>query len=245
MRRPFIGLPTTTDPTRGDFFLRREYAEALHKVGATPVYLPLIPDIDYIRHVIAECDALMLTGSRSDVDPRRYGTPRHPRLRTVDPRRDEMDALLLQASEERRIPVLAICYGIQSLNVYRGGTLIQDIPSQVENPVPHEAPQGSAIAHHDIEIKPDSILVELAGSCRARVNSRHHQAVDRPGHDLEPIAWAPDGVIEAVLNTAGAQLILGVQWHPELSYDEDPFSRRLFAWFVAEAKRGRQSVGQR
>jgi putative glutamine amidotransferase len=236
MKRPLIALPTRLDPEAGNFYLRRQYAEALYQSGATPIYLPLIPEPDYISDLMGRCDGIVLTGSHSDVDPARYGREPHPKLGPVIWQRDEVDTLLLKMAEGMNVPVLGTCFGMQSLNVYRGGTLIQDIPSQVESAIQHE--QGAPLGppSHNVEIKPDSILAQLAGEHHVRVNSHHHQAIDCVGQGLEPIAWAPDGLIEAVINTASPQLILAVQWHPELSFEVDEFSRELFVWFVRQVE---------
>lgn len=234
MKRPLIALPTRLDLEAGNFYLRRQYAEALYQCGATPVHVPLIPEPDYISDLMDRCEGIVLTGSHSDVDPRRYGQRPHPQLGPVIWQRDEVDMLLLKEAEDRSLPVLGTCFGMQSLNVYRGGTLIQDIASQVEGALEHEQEAPTGLPWHSIQIKPDSILAQLAGECQVMVNSYHHQAIDRLGQGLEPIAWAPDGIIEAVVNTASAQLILAVQWHPELSFEVDPLSRKLFAWFVRQ-----------
>jgi putative glutamine amidotransferase len=154
----------------------------------------------------------------------------------VVPKRDETDMMLLAAAEARRLPVLAICFGIQSLNVYRGGTLIQDIPAEVQGSLKHMQGDIFTRRSHSINITEDSLLAKLAGGTRAAVNSHHHQAVAIVGRDLEPIAWAPDGVIEAVINTRSDQFVLGVQWHPEVNWNEDPLSRAIFDHFVSVAR---------
>ena len=144
--------------------------------------------------------------------------------------------MLLAAAESRNLPVLAICFGIQSLNVYRGGTLIQDIPSEVKEPLKHM--QGDVFwrRSHSINITEDSLISKLAGSTNTVVNSHHHQAIDVVGRDLEPIAWAPDGVIEAVINTRSDQFVLGVQWHPEVGWQDDHLSQAIFKHFISAAR---------
>jgi putative glutamine amidotransferase len=129
--------------------------------------------------------------------------------------------------------VLAICYGIQSLNVYRGGTLVQDIPTEVKGALKHMQGEVFWRRSHSINITDDSLLAKIAGSTTITVNSHHHQAIDIVGRDLEPIAWAPDGVIESVINTRPGQFILGVQWHPEVSWQSDPFSQAIFRHFIS------------
>jgi putative glutamine amidotransferase len=186
--------------------------------------------------VISKVDAICLSGAVNDVDPLLYGHEPKPGLGPVVPKRDETDMMLLAAAEARRLPVLAICFGIQSLNVYRGGTLIQDIPAEVQGSLKHMQGDIFTRRSHSINITEDSLLAKLAGGTRAAVNSHHHQAVAIVGRDLEPIAWAPDGVIEAVINTRSDQFVLGVQWHPEVNWNEDPLSRAIFDHFVSVAR---------
>jgi putative glutamine amidotransferase len=128
--------------------------------------------------------------------------------------------------------VLAICFGIQSLNVFMGGTLIQDIPSRVQSGILHSQPDAGYA--HAVDIEAGSLLEQLAGSQTAMVNSTHHQALERVGEGLDVIARAPDGIVEAVSGAGGEQWVLGVQWHPEKSYDYDEFSRKIFGAFLAQ-----------
>lgn len=231
-RRPLIGIPMRYDWTQEFFYLRRTYAEAILGAGGAPVYIPLEPDPDYLEPLVDRLDGIMLSGSNSDVDPLRYGANPHPRLGQVLPMRDATDALLLQLAEDRSIPLLCICYGLQALNVHRGGTLIQDITSQVDGAIQHQQ-DGFYVRHaHTITISDGTLLSELAGSASAIVNSHHHQAIERLGANLTPIAWAPDGVIEAVVDETRDQWILGVQWHPEVGWQSDALSRGIFATFV-------------
>lgn len=240
MKEPLILLPMRWNPAKETFYLRRHYAEAVFESGGIPVYVPLIPDESYIDQLASRADGIILTGSQSDIDPARYGQQRHPRLGDVHEQRDEVDMLLLKSAERRHLPVLGICFGMQSLNVYRGGTLIQDISDQLGSQIEHEQSMPYDHPSHRVALSADSILAQLAGTTVVRVNSLHHQAVDRIGHGLQPIAWAPDGVVEALVNTVPGQFMLAVQWHPELSFAADPFSRRLFAWFIEQVKEVRQ-----
>ncbi|HEU4390124.1 MAG TPA: gamma-glutamyl-gamma-aminobutyrate hydrolase family protein [Blastocatellia bacterium] len=234
--RPVVAIPCRYDFKTHYYNLREGYPEVLFASGATPVLLPLIPERAFIDSALDRVDAILLSGSDSDVDPLRYGREPKPKLGPVVPRRDETDMMLLAAAEARRIPVLGICFGIQSMNVYRGGTLIQDIPTEVKDPVKHE--QGDVQPRHDhsVTFTEGSLLARLAGSTRAAVNSHHHQAVENVGKDLEPIAWAADGVVESVINTRPDQFMLAVQWHPELGWQTDPLSQAIFRHFVEVAR---------
>jgi putative glutamine amidotransferase len=238
-KRPFIIIPTRLDLDKPDFYLKRYYSDAVYAARGTPVLVPLIPDPGYIEELVSRSHGVVLPGSNSDIDPTRYGQGPHPKLGSVVKAREEVDQLMLAAAERRGLPVLAICFGLQSLNVYRRGTLIQDIPSQIETNIQHEQwrneiPYGQP--SHNIKILDGSLLAELARGAAARVNSHHHQAIDRLGQGLEPIAWASDGIVEAVVNTASEQFILGVQWHPEAMVDVDDLAKRLFESFIAQAR---------
>src|SRR3954468_10274914 len=135
--RPLIGVSMRYDWRDEFFYLRETYAAALYGAGGIPVYIPLFPEREYLEPLVDRLDGVVLAGSNSDVDPLRYGADPLPKLGDVLPRRDETDALLIAIAEERSLPLLAICYGLQALNVARGGTLIQDIESQVPNPIMH------------------------------------------------------------------------------------------------------------
>lgn len=234
MRRPIICVPTRIDPGAPRFYLRRNYTDALHASGATPFLVPLIAEENYINDIVGRVDGIVLSGSNSDVDPRLYDQEPHPGLGHVVAERDRVDQLLLRAAEARHLPVLAICYGIQALNVYRGGTLYQDIVAQIPGAIKHEQGEPYEPPTHGIVAEERSLLAELAGRLDPRVNSHHHQAIDRMGRGLRPIAWAKDGVIEAVIDQADDHWMLGVQWHPEASAAMDDFSRAVFDYFVRE-----------
>ena len=151
-----------------------------------------------------------------------------------------MDMLLLETAFRRRIPVLAICFGIQSLNVFCGGSLIQDIPTSVNTSIRHSNPESRDAPVHSIHIRSGSVLEEIAGGTEIVVNSTHHQAIERSGKNLDIIARAPDGVIESVAGMSRKHWILGVQWHPEKSFSGDDFSRRLFEFFLARCRAVRE-----
>ncbi|HEX8089393.1 MAG TPA: gamma-glutamyl-gamma-aminobutyrate hydrolase family protein [Blastocatellia bacterium] len=234
--RPIVGVPCRYNWNTNYYEVRETYAEAIYAQGGTPVLLPLIPEREYIESVMGHIDAICLSGAVNDVDPLRYGREPKPELGPVVPRRDETDMMLLASAEARRLPVLAICFGIQSLNVYRGGTLIQDIASEVKEPLKHM--QGDVFwrRSHSINITEDSLIARLAGSTHTAVNSHHHQAIDIVGRDLEPIAWATDGIVEAVINTRPDQFVLGVQWHPEVGWQNDNLSQSIFRHFISVAR---------
>src|SRR5215475_11381191 len=160
---PLIGITTRLN-TDNTFYLRRFYGEAVEAAGGLPIYIPLIPRRRYLENLIEKLDGLLLSGSASDLNPGLYGQAPHPNLGIVVAERDETDLILLGIAEERALPVFGICFGVQSLNVSRGGTLIQDIGAQVSGALEHDQEDASNRLTHEIEIEPDSQLAVLAGS---------------------------------------------------------------------------------
>ncbi|HMO80112.1 MAG TPA: gamma-glutamyl-gamma-aminobutyrate hydrolase family protein [Pyrinomonadaceae bacterium] len=233
-RRPKIGITTRLDVETGRFYLGRDYSDAVVAAGGIPVHIPLITDREVIESLVGGIDGVLLPGSDTDPDPAYYGEDPHPSLKKVVPEKDETDLAVLAAAEERSLPVFAICYGMQILNVSRGGSLFQDIGSQISGALKHE--QGIPLARpsHSIRVASGSPIDLVDGNGSRRVNSHHHQSVKDVGRGLEPIAWANDGVIEAISDTRKGRFVVGVQWHPELSFRTDELSRRLFARFVNE-----------
>jgi len=232
-RRPLVGLPARMDPGKESQYLSRNYADAVLAAGGMPVIVPLAERPQLLIPLAESLDGIVLTGSSSDVDPRHYATEREAACGPVQPLRDRTDFMLLDTASRRRIPILAICFGLQSLNVFMGGSLIQDIPTHVKTPIRHSNPRSNGKPCHPIDIAAGSLLEELAGGTSSRVNSTHHQAVALVGHGLEVIARAPDGVVEALTGSEPGRWILGVQWHPEKSFAYDLFSRRIFEQFIA------------
>jgi len=233
---PLIGITMRHELETERFYLARNYSEAVEAAGGVPVHLSLIPRVEYVGSVLGRLDGVLLPGSASDVEPLRYGREPHPRLGFVHPLRDETDALVLAEVEARQLPLLAICFGVQIWNVTRGGTLIQDICSQWPGAIKHEqgAPRGRR--SHSLRLLEGSLLAELAGSSAAQVNSHHHQAIETLGTDLRATAWSPDGLVEGVEDARGDHWAVGVQWHPEIDWQGDEFSVRLFGDFVEAAR---------
>ena len=232
--RPKIGITTRLDCETRRFYLNRDYAEAILAAGGTPFYIPLLPDEGYVSDMVSLADGVLLPGSASDPDPAYWNEDPNPNLGRVIPERDKTDLLVLEEVESRALPVLGICFGMQILNVSRGGSLIQDIESEIKGPVKHQ--QGIPLDRnsHSIRIASGSILEKTLGVAlpTARVNSHHHQSIRNVGRNLRPIAWANDGVIEAVEETRKGRFGLGVQWHPELSWSWDSLSGQVFNVFV-------------
>lgn len=216
------------------FYLGRDYSEALEAFGGLPVHIPLIPDAEYIADVVDGLDGLLLPGSDSDVDPAFYREDPHPKLGAVVPEKDSTDQMVLAEAEARAKPVFAICYGMQALNVSRGGSLIQDIGSQVGNALKHEQGKPLDRNSHSIKVAESGQLRALTGDGEVKVNSHHHQAISMVGNNLIATAWAADGVIECIEDDRSGRFAFGVQWHPELSWRTDPLSAALFELFIRE-----------
>ena len=234
--RPLIGITLRHELETERFYLARDYAEAVEAAGGAPVYLSLIPRVDYVKSVVGRLDGVLLPGSASDVDPLRYGREPHRRLGIVHPLRDETEALVLEASEELGLPLFAICYGMQAWNVWRGGTLIQDIASEMPEAIKHEQGAPRERPSHRLRIQAGSLLERLAEGESYLVNSHHHQAVEVLGSGLRATAWTADGLVEAVEDISGERWAVGVQWHPELGWARDGLSRALFQSFVEAAR---------
>jgi putative glutamine amidotransferase len=233
---PWIGLPAQMDPGDEKQFLSRQYPDSVLAAGGMPVMIPLLDPPESLHPLVENLDGVLLTGHHSDVDPGLYGAPRLEACGKAQPLRDRMDFCLLEAAMRRQIPVLAICFGIQSLNVFLGGSLIQDIQTAIDTKIRHSNPESKGAPSHEIQISPGSLLERLAGGLRPMVNSTHHQSVERVGRGLEVIARAPDGVIESVVGTDPRHWILGVQWHPEKSFGCDRFSQNVFEHFLARCR---------
>ena len=240
-KRPRIGITMRIELSTDRFYLARHYSEAVEAAGGAPVHISLIPNAEYIDSVVEGLDGILLPGSDSDVDPLRYGQQPHPELGAVHPIKDETDLLVIEALERRQIPLFAICFGMQILNVSRGGSLIQDIKSQVPDAIKHEQGAPRNRPSHRIKVLEDSKLSKISGTLDAVVNSHHHQAIESVGADLVATAWSSDGVIEALEDPRPDRFVMAVQWHPELGWQDDLLSQQLFRSFVNEAMRVRES----
>lgn len=232
-KRPRIGITTRLEIETRRFYLGRDYSDAVEAHGGVPVLINLIPKEGYINGVLDDLDGILLPGSDSDIDPHYFGEQPHAKLGSVVNEKDETDLLVLAEVEKRGLPLLAICFGMQALNVSRGGSLIQDIESQVAGHIKHQQGVPRHRNSHHITVEDDSLLSSFAdGIANVRVNSHHHQAVGRVGDNLKATARASDGIVECIEDTREGKFVVGVQWHPELSWADDRLSGRLFESFV-------------
>jgi putative glutamine amidotransferase len=240
VRRPRIGITMRLEMETQRFYLGRDYCEAVEACGGIPVHIGLIPKAEYIAESVAHLDGVLLPGSNTDTDPAYYGEDPHPKLGTVIPIKDQTDQMVLAEVEKRSIPFLGICFGMQALNVSRGGSLIQDIESSVAGHLKHDQGVPYDRVSHAISIAESGLLADIVGKDPEgkRVNSSHHQAVNRVGDNLRATAWAADGVIECIEDTRPERFVLGVQWHPELTFSNDELSREIFRSFVRACESG-------
>lgn len=216
------------------FYLGRDYSEALAGLGAIPFHLSLITDREYISEALKNLDGILLPGSDTDVDPLRFGEEPHTKLKRIIWEKEETDLLVLDEAEKLNLPVLGICFGMQILNVWRDGTLIQDIESQISNSIKHEQGQPLARNSHTLILEEKSLISTLSETEKPIVNSHHHQAINKLGRNLRATSWTKDGVIESIEDTQNERFLLGVQWHPELSWKTDSLSRNIFEAFINE-----------
>ncbi len=237
VKRPLIGLTCRWDAARGVYDLPAEYAEAVAAAGGLPVQIPLIPEL--AAEIAARLDGIILTGSPSDVDPACYGQPRHATVTNVATALDATCFRLLDFAETTGTPVLGICFGLQAINVHRGGSLIQHIPDAQVGAVPGALTHQDREGRHDVSLAAQSRLASWTDSLTQSVNTTHHQSIDQTGRNLAVVARASDGVIEAVEGTSSGtgpkQFLVAVQWHPERIWREHPLSARLFAEVVRAA----------
>jgi putative glutamine amidotransferase len=245
LARPYTGFaimpvpiaipePTSSDPGYNQRSLP-SYLAALRSAGATPIVVPLHERQDRVAKLLAGVQGFLLPGSRYDVDPERYGEDRIPECGESDAARTAVDELLLQDAFSLRKPVLAICHGAQTLNVWRSGSLIQHLQTSINH-----SPGRDVVEAHPVNISSRSRLAALITSGQAakmQVNSSHHQAIRTPGDNLLVSAVSPhDGVIEGVELDSPDHFVLGVQWHPERTYTQNAVSRAIFGAFVKHAE---------
>ena len=231
-----IPVPTSHDAAYNARSLP-PYLAALQSVGAVPMVIPLQERQDRIARLLAGAQGVLLPGSGFDVEPERYGEVRIPECGPADPDRTAVDELLLQDAFNLHKPVFAICQGIQTLNVWRNGSLIQDLKTVVGTKVDH-SPGREVVDAHAISIAAGSRLAAICGNALSqKCNSSHHQALHRVGDNLRITAASPeDGVIEAVELESAEHFVVGVQWHPERTFTTSALSRGLFAAFVSAAE---------
>jgi putative glutamine amidotransferase len=233
MTKPLIGIGSDVNVTPGKrdrAFAYTSYVESLRRAGAVPVVIP--PQPENARELVESLDGILLAGG-DDCDPAVYGEEKHPTVEPMDVRRQESDLTLAKVARERGIPTLGICLGVQVMNVAAGGTLIQDIDSQLQTEIEHVS-EPEDRARHDVLIENDTRLASILGGNEINVNSSHHQAINKIGEGLNVTAHAPDGIVEG-LEDPRHPFYVGVQWHPEDMPREESASK-IFRAFVEAAR---------
>jgi putative glutamine amidotransferase len=243
-RAPLIALTTSVTPdddpgsTPPRAHLNRAYVLAVQRAGGVPLLLPPYLDPPALQALWDRLDGLVLTGG-GDIDPEWFGQRRHPKAEAVSQARDELEIEAARRALHQGLPVLAICRGAQVLNVALGGSLHQHVPDAYPtSPIDHAQREPRQRATHEVKVMVEGTQIgAILGAGDLKVNSFHHQAIDRLGRGLRDVAWAPDGVIEAVEGEDDRGFVVGVQWHPEDLVDHDPAARSLFGALISAARR--------
>lgn len=244
--KPVIGV--TPDFNAGDwvkmggreptYFLRARYIRAIEEIGGIPLILPLVAEAAARRRLLDQVDGLLLTGSGPDLPPRLYGERQRYKFPLVSARRADFELELVRLARARDFPLLGICGGMQTVNVACGGSLFQDIPSQVEHALNHRQKSKATRLSHPVIVAARSLLKRVVGQARIMVNSSHHQSVKQIAPSLSSSAVAPDGVVEAIESPAH-RFLLAIQWHPEFLFERYRAHRRLFEALIHAARRTR------
>ncbi len=236
MSLPLIGVTTSeirradvieqipeAEPRQHEMALGMPYVRALERAGAVPIVLPPVATA-LVPALMRSLDGLCLSGG-PDLDPTAYGAVAHPELGPVEPSLDAFEVAVAAHADAAGLPLLGICRGCQTLNIVRGGTLVQHLPDVVDGSIAHRQTDPGWVTTHHVDVTPGSRLAEALGRDALAVNSFHHQAVERLGAGLLAVAWSPDGAIEGVEGEGEDRLVLGVQWHAETLDEVDAAER--------------------
>jgi len=244
--KPVIGI--TPDFNAGDrkdmggreptYFLRARYIRAIEELGGIPLVLPLVTAPASRRRLLDGIDGLLMTGSGPDLPPRLYGERQRYRFPLVSERRSDFELDVAHQARHRNLPLLGICGGMQTVNVAYGGSLFQDIPSQVQHTLNHRQQTKAIHLSHPVAVTPKSLLRKIVGRATMMVNSSHHQSVKSVAPTLVASAVAPDGIVEAI-ESPDRRFLLAVQWHPEFLFERHEAHRRLFEALIKAARRTR------
>ena len=246
IERPLIGVSTSEvriaervtptpegEPPDREMALGLKYLRAIEAAGGIPVVMPPL-HLDAVQPLLDRLNGVCLSGG-PDLDPAEYATSRHPKLGPTEPDLDRFELAIARAADARGLPILAICRGMQAINVARGGTLIQHLPDRPDASIAHRQKLSGDRVVHAVDIEPGTQLHGILGRRRVRVNSFHHQAVRKLGRGLHAVAWAPDDVVEGI-EAPGSRFLVGVQWHAECLADRRPQQAALFEAFVDAAR---------
>lgn len=232
--KPLIGIVPLWDQAKDSLWMIPGYMDVIYKSGGIPIILPLdVSEREDCEQLFGQCDGFLLTGGQ-DVAPEIYGEQSVAECSESCPARDKLERVIFDYAVSRDIPTLGICRGIQFINAIQGGSLYQDIPTQRPNSVSHQMSAPYHRVWHHVDIIAHSPLGKLLGTTRLGVNSYHHQAINRLGRDLEIMAVAEDGVIEAVY-MPHKRFIWALQWHPELNFHHCDSSLQIVREFITQA----------
>ena len=238
MHSPIIGVTMSAERTREGVdrsFLNAAYIRAIERAGGVPLLLAPHHSPASLARFGELVDGILLTGG-GDIDPARWGEARHEKTDLISAERDELELeRLTRQAIDSGTPLLAICRGLQVLNVARNGTLHQHVPDAFGESIAHSQDDARSCASHEVTVEPGTLLADLSRGERLRVNSFHHQAINKLGDGLKAVAWSPDDVIEAVEVQDPRGFVLAVQWHPEELVEDDPAALRLFTALVDAA----------
>lgn len=250
MKNPFIGITSSYDggkrknslrPNRELYYLNRSYVLSIQKAGGIPLIIPPIDDLKNIDTVLDKINGLLLTGGH-DIHPKAYGAKRHLKTDTLESLRQNYELALTKRALKLGIPILAICLGCQMLNIAAGGTLIQDIPSQIPKSLIHSQKEKRDKLTHWVNIENNSFLYRIIGKRKLQTNTFHHQSIARVAPGFRGVAKATDGIIEAIESIDG-KFFLGIQWHPEelIKYSTH---LKLFQGFVKYSSQYKRKIGK-
>src|SRR5262247_2611641 len=240
MNPPLIAVSTsvTVDKYPERAYVNASYLNAVQQAGGVPVPMPPQLTGAARAQILEHVHGVLLTGG-GDVDPARFGEAPHPKTGDVSAARDTLEIELTCWAVAKRIPLLAVCRGLQVLNVALGGSLYQDIPSEPGSPLDHSQAglqdKARHVPAHHVKVRDGSRLAGILGALEVDVNSFHHQAIKRLGQGLRDVAWAPDSIVEGVELVDDSRFVVGVQWHPEELVGHDRTARNLFRALVERA----------
>ena len=231
---PKIAIFASVDGERAAMVLHT-YIHSIEQSGGLPLLIPYVKNQDLLKEAITLCDGVLFTGG-GDADPALYGEATLPECGKIEPMRDTLDMAALRIAIDQKKPILGICRGIQMINIALGGTLYQDIPSQYQTEIPHSQTTGLHAYSHSVRIVKDTPLYSLLQENEIPANSFHHQAIKDLGRGLVPMAYAPDGIIEAVYSQE-LPYLRGYQWHPERLWQIDADNLAIFTEFVKTCRK--------
>ncbi|WP_431803611.1 gamma-glutamyl-gamma-aminobutyrate hydrolase family protein [Halobacillus andaensis] len=233
--RPLIGITSSTVNHNNipSINLHEKYIQAVIQAGGIPAVIPAGTEEGMAEAWLTVCSGIILSGGE-DVDPYSYQAEPYPKMQKTNGKRDKLEIEIVKQAQNQNKPILAICRGLTMVNAALGGTVIQDIETNLPNAINHFQQAARSEPTHEIQIDPQSRIFQIFNRSNIRVNSMHHQAIDQLSPVLKPVAVASDGIIEAVEGSSESSLLWGIQWHPEEMASEDPGMQQLFKEFVAE-----------